>query len=202
MVEEISNRDRLNWRLPLYSGVVATVVLLLLFLRSADASWLHILVIGPIFCLSCLTVLLVAAIQKRPLRCLSVLLAMIAFLIVSWALFVNENALRPALRWMLSSSRYKSALLAQPPSADGELKHLEWDSWGWGPIGPTVVYLVFDPSDSLSTAAKSGRAGQFGGLPCEVSRVQRLETHWYAVTFYTEESWGQHNHLDCSGLGA
>ena len=202
MMEEVSNRDRLNWRLPLYSGVGATVVLLLLFLRSADASWLHILVIGPIFCLSCLTLLLVAAIQKRPLRCLSILLAIIAFLVVSWALFVNENALRPALRWMLSSSRYQSALLAQPASANGELKHLEWDSWGWGPIGPTFVYLVFDPSDSLSTAAKSGRAGQFGGLPCEVSRVQRLESHWYAVTFYTEESWGEHNHLNCNGSGA
>jgi|NGEPerStandDraft_6_1074524.scaffolds.fasta_scaffold05892_4 hypothetical protein len=201
MVEEISNRDRLNWRLPLYSGVGSTVVLLLLFLRGSDASWLHILVIGPIFCFSCLILLLIAAFRKRPLRCLSILLTIIAFLVVSWALLVNENALRPALRWMLFSQRYKSELLAQPASANGELKHLQRDVWGWGPIGPTIVYLVFDPNDSLSTAAKSRRAGQFGGMPCEVSRVQRLESHWYAVTFYTEESWGEHNRLNCSGSG-
>ena len=201
MFEEISNRDRLNWRLPLYSAVGATVVSLLLFLHSTDAIWLHILVIGPFFCLSCLVLLLVAAIRKRPLRCLSILLTIIAFLVVSWALLVNENALRPALRWRLSSQRYKSELLAQPTATNGELKHLQWDAWGWGPIGPTIVYLVFDPSDSLSTAANSGLAGQFGGMPCEVSRVQRLESHWYAVTFYTEESWGEHNRLNCSGSG-
>src|SRR5664280_3012128 len=140
------------------------------FLRGSDASWLHILVIGPIFCFSCLILLLIAAFRKRPLRCLSILLTIIAFLVVSWALLVNENALRPALRWMLFSQRYKSELLAQPASANGELKHLQRDVWGWGPIGPTIVYLVFDPNDSLSTAAKSRRAGQFGGMPCEVSR--------------------------------
>ena len=201
MAEEVSNRDRLNWRLPLYGGAGATGVLLLLFLHSADASWLHILVIGPIFCLSCLILLLIAAIRKRPLRCLSILLTLITFLVVSWALFVNEKALRPELRWMLFSHRYKSQLLVQPPSANGELKHLQWDAWGWGPIGPTIVYLVFDPSDSLATAASNGRAGQFGGIPCEVSRVQRLESRWYAVTFYTEERWGGHNHLNCSGSG-
>jgi hypothetical protein len=57
------------------------------------------------------------------------------------------------------------------------LKHVEWESSGWGPIGPTIVYLVFDPADSLSAAAKSHQAGKFSGIPCEVPRVQRLESH-------------------------
>ena len=68
-----------------------------------------------------------------------------------------------------------------------------------GPIGPTIVYLVFDPADSLSPAAKGHQPGKFSGIPCEVPRVQRLESHWYAVTFYTEESWGERNRLNCSG---
>jgi hypothetical protein len=52
------------------------------------------------------------------------------------------------------------------------------------------VYLVVDPDDSLSTAAKTGAAGRFSGIPCEVSLVRRLESHYYSVRFYTDTDWG------------
>jgi hypothetical protein len=50
-------------------------------------------------------------------------------------------------------------------------------------------YLVFDPGDSLSAAAASHQPGKFNGIPCEVYRVRRLESHWYTVLFYTDEDW-------------
>ena len=202
MVEEIDNPDRFNWRLPIFGAAGAIIVLLSLFVYGADASWLHILVVIPIFCLSCLILLVVAAIRKRPRRCLSILFMVAAFLAISVALFSEEGTLRPALRWLLFSHRYKAELVAAPNAANGDLKHIEWDVSGWGPVGPTIVYLVFDQADSLSAAAKSRHSRRFSGLPCEVARVQRLELHWYAVTFYTEERWGERNRLDCSGFGS
>jgi hypothetical protein len=61
---------------------------------------------------------------------------------------------------------------------------------GWGFAGSdTVVYVVFDPTNSLAGAAKSRAPGKFKGIPCEVSRVRRLESQWYSVVFYTDTDW-------------
>jgi hypothetical protein len=38
----------------------------------------------------------------------------------------------------------KRKVLAQPASANGEFRHVEWDGWGWAGQD-TTVYLVFDP---------------------------------------------------------
>jgi len=78
------------------------------------------------------------------------------------------------------------------------LKHIEWDGWGWGGQD-TTVYLVFDPTNSLSAAAKVGQPGKFSGIPCEVFLVHRLESQWYTVQFYTNEFWGRRNALNCAG---
>ncbi|MGC2528472.1 MAG: hypothetical protein WA639_12040, partial [Candidatus Acidiferrum sp.] len=105
-----------------------------------------------------------------------------------------------AVRWLFFSHGYKSEVLAQSPK-NGELKHIEWDGWGWAGQD-TTVYLVFDPTDSLSAAAKGNHPGKFDGIPCEVPVVHRLESYWYTVQFYTDEFWGRHgtaNGLDCSG---
>lgn len=80
---------------------------------------------------------------------------------VGLALFVHlilaaSVVLRPMLgypgpinyaRWQVWSRSYKAEVLAQPNSAIEELKHIEWDGWGWAGMG-TTVYLVFDPTDS------------------------------------------------------
>ena len=109
---------------------------------------------------------------------------------MSAALVGNYSAVRDAARWFLWSKSYKTEVLAQLDSARGELKHVEWDGWGFPGAGDTVVYLVFDPNDLLAMAAKNHRPGKFSGIPCEVPRVRRLEGHWYAVMFYTDTSWG------------
>jgi hypothetical protein len=88
--------------------------------------------------------------------------------------------------------------LAQPQPTHGELKHVEWDGWGWGGQD-TTVYLVFDPADLLSQAASSHHPGKYNGIPCEVFLVRRLESQWYTVQFYTDEWWGQRNALNCTG---
>lgn len=190
-------QTRFNWRLPLYVVGAASVVLLALFINGADASLLYIFGVIPLVCASLLTLLAVAAIRRKP--CLALSVTLITFLVVSGALLKAQGALRPTLRWFIWSHRYKAEFLRIPQSPTGDLRHIEWDASGWGPIGSTITYLVFDPTDSLSVAAKSGGPGRFSGIPCEVPRVQRLESHWYAVTFYTEEHWGKRNRLDCSG---
>jgi hypothetical protein len=104
------------------------------------------------------------------------------------------------VRWLVWSRSYKAAVFAQRNSANGELKHIEWDGWGWGGED-TTVYLVFDPTDSLSAASQEHRPGKFNGIPCEVPLIERVEKNWYVVRFYTDELWGRRNALNCSGMG-
>lgn len=73
------------------------------------------------------------------------------------------------------------------------MKHVEWDGWGGFGIGDKVVYLVFDPNDSLAAAARTGTPGKFAGIPCEVWRVRHLEIQWYAVFFYKDTDWEHRN---------
>jgi hypothetical protein len=102
---------------------------------------------------------------------------------------------------VLWSQRYKREVLAQSGGSAGELKHIEWDGWGFPGAGDITVYLVFDSTDALSVAATNHGPGKFNGIPCEVAQVRQLESHWYTVLFYTDEFWGRRNALDCTGLG-
>jgi hypothetical protein len=196
VVEKGAERGRLNWRLPLYVVAGASIVLLSLMVYSADGDLLYILVIAPLVCLICLVLLLTAAILKRSRQFLSTLLTLVAFIAVSGALLKNEGTLRPSIRWLLWSHRFKAEVMAQQNPSNAELKHIEWDGWGFPGAGDTTVYLVFDPTDSLAVAAKSHQPGKFHGIPCTVPRVSRLEGRWYAVLFYTDERWGK-QHWDC-----
>ena len=95
---------------------------------------------------------------------------------------------RDHVRWLLLSGSYKAQVLAQPPSK--ELKHAEWDGWGFAGAD-TTVFLVFDPTDSLAGATKAPPPIKSEALPCEVVRIRRLARQWYAVLFYTDTYWGQ-----------
>ena len=196
MHEKSAERGSLNWRPPLFVAAGASIVLLSLMVYSSYGDLLYILVIAPLVCLICLVLLATAAIRKRPRQCLSTLLTLVAFLAVSGALLKNEGALRPSIRWLLWSHRFKAELMAQENPSNAELKHIEWDGWGFPGAGDTTVYLVFDPTDSLAVAAKSHQPGKFHGIPCNVPRVSRLESRWYAVLFYTDERWGE-QHWNC-----
>jgi hypothetical protein len=196
-VDDLADHRRFDWRRPAVAAVVALFVGLLITIYGIDIDWLlyaaAVAVLGGI-------ALLVTVIVRERQRVMAFAIFG-AYVAVTAVLFMDYGQIRPILRWMLWSHRSKSELMEQPAPANGQLKHVEWERSGWGPVGPTIVYLVFDPADSLSAAAKSNTPGRFGGIPCEVPRVHRLESHWYAVTFYTEESWGERNRLDCSGSG-
>jgi hypothetical protein len=119
-------------------------------------------------------------------------LALVLFVIIASVLVWNYSAVQTEARWLLSSRHYKSDILSRPAPPDGELKHIIWDAWGWGGEN-TTVYLVFDPTDSLSMAAATHKSGKFAGIPCNVPKVSRLESQWYVVTFYTAQDWGHCN---------
>jgi energy-coupling factor transporter transmembrane protein EcfT len=195
MVEKTAEEDRFSWRLPPYAALGALIVFVPVAIWTSEAIF-YILVVAPIISLLLGIFLLKAAIAKKPRRCLSMLSMLAIYWVISAALLVNYSAVRSAARWFLWSHRYKAEVLAQPDSANGEFKHIEWDGWGFPGAGDTWVYLVFDPTDSLAAAAKNPQPGKFSGIPCRVPLVSRLESRWYAVVFYTDEYWGKRNR-DC-----
>jgi hypothetical protein len=117
-------------------------------------------------------------------------------LVTYWAvalpLFRNSFELHSTARWLFRAKDYKTEVLAQPEPGSVTLRHIEWDSWGL-PVAYTNSYLVFDPTDSLSRAARSHSPGKFSGIPCEVYRVRRLESYYYTVLFYTDTDWDHCN---------
>jgi 4a-hydroxytetrahydrobiopterin dehydratase len=97
--------------------------------------------------------------------------------------FRHFSEVRDASRWLFQAKTYKAGVLAIPPPPNGEFRHVEWEGWGFAGAGDTTVYLVADPSDSLSVPAKDHLSGKFKGISCAVYRVHRLEKHWYTVAF-------------------
>src|SRR5690242_690984 len=100
---------------------------------------------------------------------LATLLIGISVFFVAWM----RESFRTEVRWFVSSGYYKTQVLQQKNPSPGESQHIEWDRWGWAGQD-TTVFLVYDPTDSLSVAAQAGRPGKYAGLPCEVFSVRRL----------------------------
>lgn len=95
--------------------------------------------------------------------------------------------LRSEIRWWSSRPVWEERVLARP-EYPGQLKHLEWDGWGIF-AQDTQVYLVYDPSDGLSNATETTNGLHAPGLPCDVWKIYRLQSHWYNVIFYTNTAW-------------
>ena len=113
-------------------------------------------------------------------------------LFVGIALHVSASfneTFKSHIRWFLFSHSYQHKLSALPALNAGEFRHIEWDGWGFPGAGNTVVYLVYDPSNSLQAAAASQRPGKYRGLTCEVYSVNKLQNSYYAVQFYTGTDW-------------
>ncbi|MFZ1918549.1 MAG: hypothetical protein WAU58_13325 [Terriglobales bacterium] len=181
--------DQFNWRLSLYAALGAFIVLIPVAIWTSEELF-YVLVVAPIISFLLCFFVLGAAVHKKLRTCLSLLLMLVVYWAVSAALIMNYQSVRSAARWSLWSRYYKADVLEQPDSRNGYLKHVEWDGWGMFAQN-TYVFLVFDPTDSLGAAAKNHRPGKFNGIPCEVDRVRRLESHWYSVQFFTSEYWGQ-----------
>jgi hypothetical protein len=200
MVKKTTDESRFNWPLQLSAASVAFVVSIAILVCQADTGFfLELFVVAPFLVIMTVVLLVYTSIRRgRPKRLQ--LLSMLAILwVVPTALSIYDSkhpaTIRSTARWLLWSPQYKQEVLAQPTSANGDLQHIEWD--GWGMFGQdTSVFLVFDPTDSLSTPARRHQSGKFKGIPCGVPLVTRLEKHWYAVPFYTNESWGACNHTE------
>ncbi len=176
----------MNWRLPLYGGLAAILVLFPKIVFGNDIGTVFVtMLLGAIVCVA----LLIVTVLKIRRQTISSLLMVAVFCAACWALARTSDDLRTVCRWALHKNTYKAQALAQPSSTDGYLKHVEWDGWGFVGSGDTRVYLVFDPNDSLASAARIGSVGKFSGIPCEILRVRRLEKQWYTVLFYTDTDW-------------
>lgn len=126
--------------------------------------------------------------RRKTLLLLLAAVVCIAAFAVWWFVLETNSALGTAARWIVRSRDYKARVLAQPDGTYGELKHVEWDAWGWAGES-TTVYLVFDPTDALAEAARSHQSGKYNGIPCKADLVRRLESHWYTVRFFTNDLW-------------
>ena len=189
IVEKKAEKHWFDWRLPLYLAAGALAVFVPLVIYSPDfGSILYLFVVVPICSLVLLGVGIAFAIDRKPRRTLAIVYALFVFWAMSWVLLRNELTMRSEIRWLWNSKAYKAQVIAQLPPASGDLRHVEWDGWGFAG-NDTVVYLVFDPTDSLATAAGSDGLGKFKGIPCKVPEVGRLEKNWYTVLFYTDTAW-------------
>jgi hypothetical protein len=166
--------------------VVASLGLLVLSLVFAGSDLGAVLCFG-VALVSALS-LLVFGVTKKGRQRVIALLVLIVYLWVPVLLLSNYSLVRDHVRWFFLSRGYKSRVLAQVPNE--QLKHVEWDGWGFAGVGDTTAFLVFDPIDSLAGASEALPPVRARGLPCEVVRVRRLDRQWYAVLFYTDTYWG------------
>jgi hypothetical protein len=186
MIQRMTEENRFHWQLPFYIAMGSLLIFLAIIIHDPTfGEILYLFVVAPIGSLF----LLVIAFRRKGRQRLAILSMLAVYWLVSWSLVKNSADVRATSRWFLRSKDYKATVLAQPDSGNGEFRHIEWDGWGFAGAD-TNVYLVFDPSDSLSAAAKSHSPGKFSGIPCEVSRIRRLESQWYSVVFYTDTDWG------------
>ncbi len=132
--------------------------------------------------------LFVFGVTRKGRRRVIAFLVLIVYLGVPILLLSNYSLVRDHARWFFLSGGYKAKVLAQAPNE--QLKHVEWDGWGFAGVGDTTAFLVFDPIDSLAGASEALPPVRAAGLPCEVVRVRRLDRQWYAVLFYTDSYWG------------
>jgi len=199
MVEKTTLAARLHLRLPSYTAVAGFVIFTpLAFLHPDTYLFLTLLVVAPT--LLVISIILIVWLTRDAIgNSQRQLLPILATLTILWAIpisffffnLTHEFELRETARWLASSQDYKKEVLKQPASANGELKHIEWDASGFAGVANNTVFLAFDPTDTLSTPARSHQSGKFNGIPCAVRHIRRLENRWYAVLFYTDEFWGQ-----------
>jgi hypothetical protein len=166
--------------------VAASLVFIVLSLTFASSDLGAVLCFG--IALVSALLLFVFGVTRKGRQRLAALLVVMTYIFVVMLLKSNYSLVRDHVRWLFLSGGYKAQVLAQPPSE--ELKHTEWDGWGFAGAD-TTVFLVFDPADSLAGATEAPPPIKSQALPCEVVRIRRLDRQWYAVLFYTDTYWGQ-----------
>ena len=181
-----STRSEASYHVRLAGGLAASLALTALALEFAEFDMAALLCAAMALITGVL--LMIFAFANTGRRRWVTLSALAVYLLVSAFLLTHLWVSRNHLRWLLLSHSYEAEVLAKPTPGNGEFKHVVWD--GWGMTGQeTDVYLVFDPSNSLVATLGARAPVRAAGLPCRVHQVTRLESRWYAVLFYTAETW-------------
>jgi len=181
-----TRKQEVIWRLPLFVAFGTPILLASLILYTPYAGVLYALCLVPAVLVSFVVLFLVAVRCKNPSQCLALFLALIAFLGTSNAVLRYQGEVRDHVRWFVWSALFKTELLSQPTRRNGQLRHLEWEATGFAGVANDTAYLVFDPGDAL---ASTRTPRDFDGIPCKVISARRLEQHWYAIRFYTDQAW-------------
>jgi hypothetical protein len=136
------------------------------------------------------TVLGILALRRRGGSRLTVIATLLSYWLISGLIVRHFSEVRDASRWLFQAKTYKARVLALPVPPSGEFKNVEWDGWGFAGAGDTTVYLVVDPSDSLSEPAKDHLSGNYKGISCS-SLESRLmsDLNMLAVTGGGEHEW-------------
>ena len=187
-IDKPPQQDRFNWQFALCAAMAAVAISLGIYLlKSWDfVGFAYVLLVIPIVAVCVLGLALLCVFRRRFRNGASLLIALIVFAGVSLQLERYSSTLRADILWLLHSGEYKSEVLAQPAPTNGALREIDW--FGWGMFAQdTEMYIVYDPKNSL--AHRNPATGKYGVLRCDVWRVQRLEDHWYSVTFYTNTGW-------------
>jgi hypothetical protein len=180
---KLDRAGRFNWWLP-FIAALGTLISFIVFVTAFGFDFGKIFYIFIFIPIVSITLLVLIFLKWEHMR-FAFLSMLIVFGLASWVLLKNALEVRSEARWLWDSRDYKAKVLALPIPTNGELKHIDWDGWGFAGIGNTDMYLIFDPNDSLSNAAKSHSPGKFNGIPCEVQLVSRLESHYYTVLLRT-----------------
>src|SRR5262249_28465564 len=129
-VEHRKTKDRFNWRLVLFGTSVTLSLCVLDALLESDGL-LYLILIVPLATLVFIPISVIVAFSKRPLSLLSIMSTLAIFWILSFTFLKNHFVVRNIARWALRAGHYKAEVMAQPDPKVGELKHIEWDGWGF-----------------------------------------------------------------------
>lgn len=178
----------MGWRSTAIGTAAAILLLLSVCLLPDDLTPYYLFLVVPCLATSAAVLLPLLAFRRTRRFSAGLLLAAAVFLCVSAVGLRFQRTLRPELRWALFSHKFKKEVLSQPVERSDELRHVEWDAWGWGPVGDFTAYVVFDPDDSLQSKA---HLTNIRGIPGDVLDVDRLGPRWYSVTLLGDDPWRQ-----------
>jgi hypothetical protein len=133
-------KNRFNWWLPFCGAAGALLLFVPVMVYGNDISeMLYIFIAAPVVSFVLLLIATVFANRKRKFRALAVMSMVAVYAAASWSLFVYSPQLRWNTRWILWWREYKAKVIAQPATTNGDLKHVEFDSWGGFGAGDTVA---------------------------------------------------------------
>jgi hypothetical protein len=191
MVEATGGSGRLNPAFVLWSSLIGLAVFTIMATCNADISVLLMaFVVAPTLLVLSIVSVIYVAFRRRHLGTIAGTLGILWTIAACFFLYSRAHPfeIREIVKWLFWSHQYKQQVLAQPTPANGDLKHMEWESSGFAGVATNISYLVFDPADTLSATTNSQNT-KLKGVPCDVRAIRRLENQWYAVLFYTDQVW-------------